>query len=636
MPVLHRRPTIPALRRWVGLGVLLYLSAVACEPGTPPPPDTCNVTSLELRDSAGGALPASTVLAGRGASKRLSASLENRGTCPAMTWSTSHPAAVSVASTGATTATVTAQAPADFVTVSVGVLGTAATTFFHVTAGPVHHMAITPANPSVVVGQTRQLAVELFDQDDFPTTGSVSTVTWSLSAPGTITISPTGLVTAVAVGTVTVTATYTASAGIPPATTTVTVTSVPMGSVTVTPATASIAVGATATPFTATIRDINGTVLPNAGVTWQSQNPGVATVGAGNGAVTGVSAGTATIRAIADGNVSIFGDAVLTVTAPPPSAALIAYALADQPASASYTPDPAAQFNGQGGQITVTRSGTGQYTVTIPGFGGGAGDSRIPFVNAFGATGAVCLPISWTMIGVADATVRVDCSTPTGALTDSKFTIFAAGQGAFPGRFAFANSGPLPGGSTLTLGSASAWSASGNPPQLTREGVGRFLLNLRLPTTVTLDVPVVQPANATTARCSVSSWGAAQDIVCYPVGSAVMADAQFSGMYVGEGRPGKRFGAYHPGLASVSRNSAGGTNSVASLGGGVYRVTFGNLGRTAGGTETVLVTAHALFSATACNPSAWSTVGNNLVVDVACFDGAGAGTSIDFVVVVIE
>jgi hypothetical protein len=50
----------------------------------------------------------------------------------------------------------------------------------------------------------------------------------------------------------------------------------------------------------------------------------------------------------------------------------------------------------------------------------------------------------------------------------------------------------------------------------------------------------------------------------------------------------------------------------------------------------MLVTAHALFGAAACTPSAWSTVGGNLVVDVACFNGAGAAANNDFVVVVIE
>jgi hypothetical protein len=289
--------------------------------------------------------------------------------------------------------------------------------------------------------------------------------------------------------------------------------------------------------------------------------------------------------------------------------------------------------------MTVVRIGTGQYTVTIPGFGGAAGASRIPLVNAVGTSGAICLAVSWTMIGVTDATVRVDCSTPGGALVDSQFTIFAAGEAAFPGRFAFANSGPLPSGtSPVTLGSAAAWSAAGLSPTLTREVVGRFQLGLRLPVTGAIDVAVVQPAGGTTARCQVSSWGSAQDIVCFPAGATALpfADAQFSGMLVYEGRPGKRFGAFHPSLAAVRRNSAGGGISLAPGGGGTYRITFANLGHAAGGRETVLVTAHALFAPAACNPSNWATAGTDLIVDVVCYNGAGVGTDGDFIVVVIE
>jgi uncharacterized protein YjdB len=602
---------------------------------------------LKVLDGNAAALPATTQLAVRG-TYALSAGLWYHNTCPssylALTWSSSAASLASVASTGGNTAVVTGVAPAGSVSISVSVPGVVRSANFTVVAGPLHHIAITPANPALIVGTTRQLAADLLDQDGFPTTGTPGSVVWSLPTHAPVTISATGLVTAVAVGTVTVTATYTAATPNLTATTVVTITAVPIGSVTVTPPTASVAVGASAVPFTATVRDINGLILPGTGVTWQSLNTGVATVGAVSGTVTGVAAGTATIRAISDGNVSIFGDAQLTVTAPAPSAALIAYAVADQPASASYTADLTAQFNGQGGAITVTRSGTGQYTVTIPGFGGAGGASRIPFVNAVSTTGVVCLAVSWSMIGVTDATVRVDCSTAAGALTDSKFTIFAAGQGALPGRFAFANSGALPAGTTpVTLGAGAAWSSSGLSPTLTRDGssaAGLFDLGLRLPTGAFVDVAVVQPAGATTARCQVSSWGPSQGIGCFPAGAAggALADAQFSGMFVYEGRAGKRFGAVHSTSVALSRNSAGGGNSVASLGGGAYRATFGSLGHSAGGRETVLVTAHVGFSFSAfCNPSAWNTVGADLVVDIACFNGAGTPiTFADFIVVVIE
>lgn len=152
-------------------------------------------------------------------------------------------------------------------------------------------------------------------------------------------------------------------------------------------------------------------------------------------------------------------------------------------------------------------------------------------------------------------------------------------------------------------------------------------------------MPVVQPAGATTARCSLSSRGSTQDIVCFGAGSAGLpfVDAQFSGMFMEQGRAGKRFGAVHSTFASVSRNSTGSSNTVTALGGGSYRVTFANLGRPAGAKETVLVATQALFSSVHCNPSGWTTVVTDLVVDVVCFNGAGgAPIGQEIIVVVIE
>ncbi|HYT83157.1 MAG TPA: Ig-like domain-containing protein [Gemmatimonadales bacterium] len=87
----------------------------------------------------------------------------------------------------------------------------------------------------------------------------------------------------------------------------------PVAAVTVNPASASVGVGGTQ-PFTATLKDANGTPLTGRTVTWASSAPPVATVSA-SGLVTGVVAGTATITATSEGQ---SGTAALTVTASPP------------------------------------------------------------------------------------------------------------------------------------------------------------------------------------------------------------------------------------------------------------------------------------------------------------------------------
>ena len=50
----------------------------------------------------------------------------------------------------------------------------------------------------------------------------------------------------------------------------------------------------------------------------------------------------------------------------------------------------------------------------------------------------------------------------------------------------------------------------------------------------------------------------------------------------------------------------------------------------------MLVTTHALSSAAYCNPKAWTTVGSDLIVDIVCFNGGGAGVNGGFIIVVIE
>lgn len=93
--------------------------------------------------------------------------------------------------------------------------------------------------------------------------------------------------------------------------------------VTVAPSSASLAIGATV-QLTATARDNKGNVVTTT-FTWTSSNAAVATVSA-SGLVTGISAGSATIRATA-GNKS--GSAAITVTGGPPPTGEVIIAAGD-------------------------------------------------------------------------------------------------------------------------------------------------------------------------------------------------------------------------------------------------------------------------------------------------------------------
>ena len=122
------------------------------------------------------------------------------------------------------------------------------------------------------------------------------------------------MVTGVAAGSTTIRATVGGIAG----NATVTVTAPPaptVASVSVDPRSAAVVIGQTVT-LAATARDAGGAVMAGQTATWSSLSPGVATVSSA-GVVTGVAAGTATIRASIAG---ITSDASVTVSAAPTAA----------------------------------------------------------------------------------------------------------------------------------------------------------------------------------------------------------------------------------------------------------------------------------------------------------------------------
>ena len=172
---------------------------------------------------------------------------------------------------------------------------------------PVANVEVSPALATIAVGETIQLTAQLTDSDGNTLNGRV--VTWSSNADEFATVSPGGLVTAVADGGATITASSEGIVG----TSAITVLYVPVASVDVSPASATIATGASI-QLTAEPQDGGGNPLAGRAVTWSSSNTGVAMV-ASDGLVTGVGQGTATITATSEG---ITGDAAIEVYAPPP------------------------------------------------------------------------------------------------------------------------------------------------------------------------------------------------------------------------------------------------------------------------------------------------------------------------------
>lgn len=188
--------------------------------------------------------------------------------------------------------------------------GAGASTTVEVYGNPLESIMITPADPTIPKGMTRQLAATgiLADASTLDLTGQV---TWTSSDTSKATINASGAATGLAVGSSTITATLLGMSG----STILTISSAAVVSIAVSPTDSTLPAGSFVQfPFTASGTFTDGTIQDiTATVTWSSSDTGVALISndpGSNGKVTAMDNGTATITA-ASGAIST--SAMLTV-----------------------------------------------------------------------------------------------------------------------------------------------------------------------------------------------------------------------------------------------------------------------------------------------------------------------------------
>lgn len=216
-----------------------------------------------------------------------------------VTWSSSSSSVVSINGSGVAT---TAGAGQTTITATVGSLSDTTT----VTVVPAHLISIDvePKAVAIAMGTEQQFsAVGTFDDGS---TQLLTSVTWTSSLPGTATINPSGLATAVGTGS----STISAISGSVTGTASLSVSSAALVSIAVTPANSSMAVGTTK-QFTATgtfsdssTQDLTLSVL------WGSSSPATATIN-NLGSVGSLATGTTNISATLG---AISGSTTLTVS----------------------------------------------------------------------------------------------------------------------------------------------------------------------------------------------------------------------------------------------------------------------------------------------------------------------------------
>src|SRR5690606_31090516 len=149
-------------------------------------------------------------------------------------WSTSNAAVATVTSTG----DVTGVAPGT-VNVTATIDGVAGAAIVTVQPVPVASLSLAPSTGSLIVGQSLQLTATPRDATGLALAGRA--IAWTSSLPASLSVSSTGLVTALAAGTATITATSEGRS----ATARITAAPVPVAAITLTPSSATLAAGRT-------------------------------------------------------------------------------------------------------------------------------------------------------------------------------------------------------------------------------------------------------------------------------------------------------------------------------------------------------------------------------------------------------
>lgn len=366
--------------------------------------------------------PASVLLDAIGATATLSAAARDayNNTIPTPTpaWTSLNPAVATVNASGVVTA------------VSAGsgtiraTLDNASTDIAVVVAPAVASITVTPANPVLtVIGGTVQLSATARDRNGNPVSTGAQPVLWSSVSPAVVSVSSTGLVTAVGAGTTTVRAQLGTVIGQTQVTVQQTV-----GMLTVAPKTDTLRTGASTRQMTVTALDTNGAPIANPTVTWSSTNPAVAAVG-GTGLVNGLTNGTTKIvarsGAVTDSATIVVRlntapkpgpDTLATVLDTPinlaapgllandtigiPKAAIVSFGADSLGGTSASNAAGATVAFGTGGSLTVNADGSMSFTPST--------GSMAPFVFRYRAQNAAGIGETQVRITIGSAPAAVD------------------------------------------------------------------------------------------------------------------------------------------------------------------------------------------------------------------------------------
>lgn len=269
----------------------------------------------------------------------------------------------------------------------------------------------------------------------------------------------------------------------------------------------------------------------------------------------------------------------------------IAYAWANRPASATYTPDSNYVFNA-GQPVQISRRSLGRYSVA---FGRVAGPGANVQVQLYGADAGYCNAQGWN-----NGSVNVLCYNAAGAPADRRFVILAikaaAGEEA---QIAYAW---LNNASAASYSAAAGYRFGPGDMNVTRTIAGNYKVNLA--TNVRNRRIALATGYATSARCNVTlnTRGRVQVTCINP--SETLVDARSSVLLLREGvaRMSLAFNVALDGELGIEHGLAsdGSAQSVQRISQGRYRVVVGPEANPGGHVQVaaILTRAH-------CWPESW-------------------------------
>jgi hypothetical protein len=305
-------------------------------------------------------------------------------------------------------------------------------------------------------------------------------------------------------------------------------------------------------------------------------------------------------------------------TPPPVLANKSGYVWGSKPATASYAVTGNYWYNSSGGGITITRTGTGSYTVRFEGLGDSGG---IAHAQAYGNTPNFCTVVNWLKNG-ANQDVRVKCFAPNTTEADTMFLAsFAVGsQGGANFSYLWADKAGTSG--KYTPQDKYRYDTTGNASTVERIAAGKYRVfipaSADTPDPETFQVTAYGPV---TIHCKIGAIRVAagtHEVHCRDATGAFF-DARFALSYATAGsligRGDRRFGDF-------SRSSDGVTSGAV----GVFTVPALELGQNRG---QVVATAVGPTNAY-CHTGGWGAAGTTLNMTVRCYGPGGVATNSDF------